>query len=301
MTRRGGAVLQADATGLENSANGTGPFTFEEWNVGSSITLARNDDYWGDAPAIGGVTFSYFTDPNAAVNAFTTGDVDILTGVNTELVGPLAGQPGLRRQRGHDERRVHARASTTAKEPFTDPTVRKAIRQAIDKEAYKELHNGFGTIIGGPVPPTDPVVRGPHRRRAVRRRGGEGGAGGGRATATGSTSRWCGRTSTRRNNAEFVALPAGRGRHQRRDPDRRVLGVAGAGVHQPRLRHDRRAPRRAARHRQLRQPRLLLAVRQPRGPAADRRRQGVARSGRGDRAAQAGRPPDLRGLARSTG
>ncbi|MET0461422.1 MAG: ABC transporter substrate-binding protein, partial [Ilumatobacteraceae bacterium] len=62
MTRRAGAVLQADATGLENSANGTGPFTFEEWNVGSSITLARNDDYWGDAPAISGVTFSYFTD-----------------------------------------------------------------------------------------------------------------------------------------------------------------------------------------------------------------------------------------------
>ncbi len=33
MTRRAGAVLQADATGLENSANGTGPFTFVEWNV----------------------------------------------------------------------------------------------------------------------------------------------------------------------------------------------------------------------------------------------------------------------------
>ena len=42
------------------------------------------------------------------------------------------------------------------REPFSDPTVRKAVRQAIDKEGYKELHNGFGTIIGGPVPPTDP-------------------------------------------------------------------------------------------------------------------------------------------------
>ena len=34
--------------------------------------------------------------------------------------------------------------------------MRKAIRQAIDKEAYKELSNGYGTFIGGPVPPTDP-------------------------------------------------------------------------------------------------------------------------------------------------
>ena len=155
MTRRGGAVLQADATGLENSANGTGPFTFEEWNVGSSITLARNDDYWGDAPAISGVTFPYFPDPNAAVNAFTTGDVDILTGVNTDLVGPLQDNPDYVVNEGTTNGEFTL-GFNNAVEPFTDPTVRKAIRQAIDKDGYKELQNGFGTIIGGPVPPTDP-------------------------------------------------------------------------------------------------------------------------------------------------
>ena len=48
LTRRAGAVLNEGATGLENSANGTGPFVFDEWNVGSSITLVRNDDYWGE-------------------------------------------------------------------------------------------------------------------------------------------------------------------------------------------------------------------------------------------------------------
>ena len=93
LTRRGGAVLPANATGLENSADGTGPFRLEAWNVGSSITLIRNDGYWGDAPAVSGVTFLYFTDPNAAVNALTTGDVDILTGVNSDLVGPLQDNP----------------------------------------------------------------------------------------------------------------------------------------------------------------------------------------------------------------
>ncbi|MGI9031439.1 MAG: ABC transporter substrate-binding protein, partial [Ilumatobacteraceae bacterium] len=42
------------------------------------------------------------------------------------------------------------------KEPFTDPEVRRAIRQAIDKEGMLELFSGFGTVIGGPVPPSDP-------------------------------------------------------------------------------------------------------------------------------------------------
>jgi peptide/nickel transport system substrate-binding protein len=155
MTSRGGAVLQAEATDLQNSANGTGPFTFEEWNVGSSITLARNDAYWGEAPAISGVTFLYIPDPNAGVNAFTTGDVDILTGVNTDLVGPLQDNPDYVVNVGTSNSEFTL-GFNNAKEPFTDPAVRKAIRQAIDKDGYKELLNGFGTIIGGPVPPTDP-------------------------------------------------------------------------------------------------------------------------------------------------
>ncbi len=155
LTRRGGAVLQADATGLANTANGTGPFRFEEWNVGSSITLSRNDDYWGDAPAISGVTFLYFTDPNAAVNAFTTGDVDILTGVNTDLVAPLQENPDYVVNEGTTNGEFTL-GFNNLREPFTDPNVRKALRQAIDKEGVLELSNGFGTIIGGPVPPSDP-------------------------------------------------------------------------------------------------------------------------------------------------
>ncbi len=155
LTRRGGAVLPAEATGLENSADGTGPFRLEAWNVGSSITLTRNDEYWGDAPAISGVTFLYFTDPNAAVNALTTGDVDILTGVDSDLVGPLQDDPEFVVNEGSTNGEFTL-GFNNEREPFTDESVRRAIRQAIDKEGVKQLFNGFGTVIGGPVPPSDP-------------------------------------------------------------------------------------------------------------------------------------------------
>ena len=157
MTRRGGAVLQEGATDLENTANGTGPFILEDggWNVGSSITLVRNDDYWGELPAISGVTFQYFTDQNAMVNAFTTGDVDIVTGIQSDLIEPLQANPDYVVNEGTTNGEFTL-GFNNAVEPFTDPAVRKAIRQAIDKDGYKELNNGFGTIIGGPVPPTDP-------------------------------------------------------------------------------------------------------------------------------------------------
>lgn len=155
LTRRGGAVVQADATDLESSANGTGPFSFVEWNVGSSITLSRFDDYWGDPATVADVTFQYFTDPNAAVNAFTTGDVDILTGVNSELVGPLQDNPDYVVNQGTTNAELTL-GFNNERAPLDDRDVRQAIRQAIDKEGMLALFNGFGTVIGGPVPPTDP-------------------------------------------------------------------------------------------------------------------------------------------------
>jgi peptide/nickel transport system substrate-binding protein len=155
LTRRAGAVLSADATDLENTAVGTGPFVFEQWNIGTSISLGVNTEYWGEVPSISSVTFLYFTDPNAAVNAFTTGDADILTGVNSDLVGPLQENPDYVVNEGTTNGEFTL-GFNNSREPLIDRNVRLAIRQAIDKQGVIELYNGFGTIIGGPVPPTDP-------------------------------------------------------------------------------------------------------------------------------------------------
>ena len=155
LTRREGAVLQAGASDLGNSAIGTGPFTFTEWNQGSSITLTRFDGYHGEPAGVAEVTFQYFTDPNAAVNALTSGDADLLTGVNTDLVGQFEGDDNYVVSQGTTNGEFTL-GMNNSKAPFDDPAVRRAIRQAIDKEGYLALLNGFGTIIGGPVPPTDP-------------------------------------------------------------------------------------------------------------------------------------------------
>lgn len=155
LSRGEGAVLQAEATDLENTANGTGPFQFSEWNQGTSISLTRYNGYWGDLPAISGATFVYFTDPNAAVNAFQTGDVDILTGVNTDLISTLEGNPDFTITEGTSTGEFTL-GFNNARPYLDDVRVRRAIRAAIDKEAIIELNNGYGTLINGPVPPTDP-------------------------------------------------------------------------------------------------------------------------------------------------
>ena len=155
LTRRGGAVLDDDTTDMKDSANGTGPFTLASWNVGSSIDLERNDAYWGAAPSVSGATFYYFTDANAAVNALTTGEIDVLTGASSELVLPLAEDGGYTVTNGGSTGEMTLGFNHT-NAALSDVRVRTAIRRAIDKEAFLELGDGFGTLIGGPVPPSDP-------------------------------------------------------------------------------------------------------------------------------------------------
>lgn len=155
LSRRAGVVLNEGATDLQNSANGTGPFRFAEWNQGSSITLERNEDYWGDVPQVAEVTYQYFTDPNAAVSAVLDGDADLITGVDSELVGQFEDNPDFAVTSGPTNGEFTL-GFNNSDEALSDQRVRQAITQAIDKEGMLALYNGYGTIVGAPVPPTDP-------------------------------------------------------------------------------------------------------------------------------------------------
>lgn len=66
----------------ENPANqnpiGTGPFKFVSHEKGVSVTLERNDEYWGDTAYLDKVVFSIIPDANTAVQALYNKELDIL-------------------------------------------------------------------------------------------------------------------------------------------------------------------------------------------------------------------------------
>jgi peptide/nickel transport system substrate-binding protein len=101
------------------------------------------------------VTFQYYTDPNAAVNALSAGQADLLTGVSTELVGQFEGDPDYVVTEGTTNGEFTL-GFNNSRAPLDDRDVRRALRQAIDKQGVLDLYDGYGTLIGGPVPPTDP-------------------------------------------------------------------------------------------------------------------------------------------------
>ncbi|WP_028568852.1 ABC transporter substrate-binding protein [Salinispora tropica] len=68
---------------------GTGPFKFKSWDIANkSLTIERNDDYWGEKAKLKNLIFKTIPDENARKQALSSGDVD-----GYDLVGPADVEP----------------------------------------------------------------------------------------------------------------------------------------------------------------------------------------------------------------
>jgi peptide/nickel transport system substrate-binding protein len=63
---------------LNNEIVGSGPFKLKEWNKGQSLTIKRNDNYWGEKPALETVTYRFITDTNTLIAALESGEVSFI-------------------------------------------------------------------------------------------------------------------------------------------------------------------------------------------------------------------------------
>jgi peptide/nickel transport system substrate-binding protein len=158
MTTRIGAMFDQEGTkNLATDPIGTGPYQLGEWKRGDSITLVRNEDYWGEAPYFEEVTFAYFADPTALNNAFLSDTIDVIGTVQTpESLGQFEGNPDYQLIEGTTNGEVLL-SMNNGSGPLQDESLRKAVRYAIDNEALLETcWAGRGELIGSMVPPTDP-------------------------------------------------------------------------------------------------------------------------------------------------
>jgi len=136
---------------------GTGPFTVEAWNKGSSVTLARWDGHRDAAKVkLKKVTFRFINDPSAQVAALLAGDIDGM---------PRFGALPALKQFQADKRFTVEIGSTAGKgllainnrkKPLDNLKVRRAIAHAIDRKAFIDgAQEGLGKPIGSHFAPTD--------------------------------------------------------------------------------------------------------------------------------------------------
>jgi len=153
----GDAVIVAPESADANKINpiGTGPFSFKDRVEGDSITLEKNQSYWGTPVKLEAATFRFIADPTAAFGALQAGDVDTFPNFPApETVAQFEGDPRFRVVIGATEGETIL-AMNNAK--IDNVKVRQAIAHAIDRQAIIEgAMFGFGTPIGTFLSPANP-------------------------------------------------------------------------------------------------------------------------------------------------
>jgi peptide/nickel transport system substrate-binding protein len=157
MTTRIGAMMSPQhVDSLATEAVGTGPFVVSDWQQDQSVTLTRNDTYWGSPSLEKNIVFTYFSDPTAMNNALLTGDIQVITTVQTPQALSQFDTAKYTVIDGTTNGKVMM-TMNDARPPLNDVRVRQAINYALDKEAIvKAAWAGYGTPIGSHEVPTDP-------------------------------------------------------------------------------------------------------------------------------------------------
>lgn len=154
----GDAVIVAPESAETNKENpiGTGPFKFDRWAKGSSVTLVKNPDYWGEPAALEKAEFRVVPDAAAAIPALLSGDVqafpqmpagDALIQIESDprfvvAIGATEGETIL--------------STNNGREPFSNIKVRQAIAHALNREEIIAGNgSGYGTPIGSHFSPAN--------------------------------------------------------------------------------------------------------------------------------------------------
>jgi peptide/nickel transport system substrate-binding protein len=154
----GSACIISSKSAANNKTNpiGTGPFKFDNWNHGASVTLARNDDYYGTKARLNEIEFRIFGDGNALTNALRAGDIDAIGQVQDLAPVPQFQQdPNFQVLKGAASGKVMVSVNETSG-PLSDKRVRQALYAAIDRKAWIDgFYFGYAEPIGSHAAPND--------------------------------------------------------------------------------------------------------------------------------------------------
>ena len=156
----GDAVIVAPESieNIKQQPIGTGAFKFQSWTQGDKVELVRNNDYWGDTPALASATFKFISDPTAAFAAVMAEDVDVFSGFPApENLPQFEADPRFQVLVGSTEGETIL-STNNKMPPFDNVRVREAMAHAIDRQAIIDgAMFGLGTPIGTHFAPHNPA------------------------------------------------------------------------------------------------------------------------------------------------
>lgn len=131
---------------------GTGPFKLESWNRGDSITMVRNDAYWGDKPAFDKLVFRWNQSGAGRLNELRAGTVDEITNISPDDFDSVKNDPDLQFLPQPAPNILYLGMVNTVK-PFDNEKVRQAIAMGIDRQRIVDNFYPQGSIVASHFTP----------------------------------------------------------------------------------------------------------------------------------------------------
>jgi peptide/nickel transport system substrate-binding protein len=157
------AYRESLGDGFSAAPVGTGPYRVVRIDGAREIELARNDDYFPDSPkgrpAIGHIIFRAVPDATSEITDLLGGRADWIWAFDPDQFDTISRVPGLQAVRADSMRigylAMDAAGREGARDPFTDERVRRAVVQAIDREALaRQFGAGVTRVLDAPCFPT---------------------------------------------------------------------------------------------------------------------------------------------------
>jgi peptide/nickel transport system substrate-binding protein len=156
-----GAVIPADfgeagsAEAFFEAPVGTGPFTFEEWTPGETMSVNKNDGYWQEGlPHLDSVTWTTVSDDNARITQLQGDQAQVISDAPFSAIEQLSSTPDVTVS-SFPSLLQYFLMFNESREPFQDEHVRNAISLALDEESMQEAALfGEGEVACSILPPT---------------------------------------------------------------------------------------------------------------------------------------------------
>lgn len=137
----------------------TGPFVITRVNGQQSLSLKRNDNYWGGKVTLAEAEIKFIPDANVRATQLRSGEADVAGAVPASTLARLKQTAGLKVVTLATPRTTTLLVNTK-KAPFDNPKVRQALQAALDLEGIAaSVYEGSVQPAVGPFAPHEPWVQ----------------------------------------------------------------------------------------------------------------------------------------------
>ncbi len=138
-----------DAKAIQTFTNdqpvGSGPFKLAEWKQGETVTLERNDAFWGKPAVPARIIYILYGSEDVAAQALKNGDVDVLTEVPPTVWDGIVGATNVKAVQlpsfsfHHIGFNVSEDPGSKGNPLLKDPVIRQALSAAVDRNQLVQI------------------------------------------------------------------------------------------------------------------------------------------------------------------